>query len=44
MQQEIQEKEDITVEGAESGRAGLTQLTEGGCNRRGAQGLKDLMS
>ena len=28
MQQEIQEKEDIVVEGAESGRAGMTRLAE----------------
>ena len=44
MQQKNQEKEDIAVEGAESIGAGLTQLAEGGCNKRGAQGLKDLMS
>ena len=28
MQQEIQEKEDIAVEGAESGGAGMTRLAE----------------
>ena len=28
MQQEIQEKEDIVVEGVESGGAGMTQLAE----------------
>ena len=39
IQQEIEKKDDIAVEGA-----GLTQLAKRGCNRRGAQGLKDLMS
>ena len=28
MQQEIQRKEDITIEGAESGGAGMTRLAE----------------
>ena len=28
VQQEIQEKEDIAVEGAESGEEGMTRLTE----------------
>ena len=43
MQQEIQEKEDIAIEGAESGGAGMTRLAEWCRNRRGALGRNDLM-